>query len=138
MSRQIRWIQDIEIVLGWPSNLVPWRRYHYFCQFWKLGFCSVSECPIFAHRVQLCKFLEHEHVASVPTWKPTKHACMTHQNPILMHSFHSMTRVGIQQVSWKSFRRWGSMCDKMMVVAWINEPLDPLDSGHRDSVRVAL
>ena len=25
----------------------------FFCQFWKLGFCSVSECEIFAHRGQL-------------------------------------------------------------------------------------
>ena len=25
----------------------------FFCQFWKLGFCSVSECEIFAHRVKL-------------------------------------------------------------------------------------
>ena len=39
---------------------------HLFGQFWKLGFCSVSECEIFAHKGQLCKFIECEHVAIVP------------------------------------------------------------------------
>ena len=58
---------DIGIVLGWPSNLVPWRRDHYFGQFWKLGFCSISECEIFVHRGQLCKFIDHENVAIILT-----------------------------------------------------------------------
>ena len=50
----------------------------FFCQFWKLGFCSVSECEIFAHRGQLHIFLDRECVASVPTWNLPKHAFMTH------------------------------------------------------------
>ena len=62
-----RWFQDIGIVLGCPSNLVPWRRDHYFGQFWKLGFCSVSECEIFAHGGQIHILLDREGVASIPT-----------------------------------------------------------------------
>ena len=118
--------------------MVPWTRDHFFGQFWKLGLLLVRECPIFAHRGQLCKFLKHEHVASVLTWNLPKHTCMTHYNAILMHSFHSMPRVGIQQVSLKSYRRWDSTCDRMMVISRIDEPLDSLDSGHRDSAREAL
>ena len=59
MNRQLNWIQVIGIVLGRSSNLVPWIRYHSFGQFWKLGFCLVSECEIFAHRYQIegdCRF----------------------------------------------------------------------------------
>ena len=67
-----------------------------------------------------------------------KHTCMTHWKPILMHGFHSMSRVGIQQVSPKSCRRWDSMCDRMMVIVRINEPSNPLDSWHQDSDKVAL
>ena len=37
----------------WPSTLGPWTRDRFFCQFGKLGFCSVNECKIFAHRGQL-------------------------------------------------------------------------------------
>ena len=68
----------------------PWTMDPILGQFWKLGFCSVRECEIFAHRGQIFKFLDREFVASVPTWKFPKHTCMTHQNPILMHDFHSI------------------------------------------------
>ena len=67
MNRQLRWIQDIRLVLGWPSNMVRWRRGHYFGQFWKLGFFSVSECEIFAHGGQIRILLDREGVASVST-----------------------------------------------------------------------
>ena len=138
MNCQLRWIKDIKIVLGWPYNMLPLRRDHYFGQFWKLGFCSVSECPISAHMGWLCKFLDHEHVASVPTWNLPKHACMTHWKPFLMHGFHSMPQLGIQQVSLKACGRWDSMFHRLMTVARINEPLALLDLVHRDSARVAL
>ena len=46
----VHWIQDIVILIGWPSNLGPWKRDLVLGQFWKLGFCSISECEIFAHR----------------------------------------------------------------------------------------
>ena len=118
-----------------PSNLVPWRRDHYFVQFWKLGFCSVSECPISTHRGHLCKFLDREHVASIPTWNLPKHIFMTYLNPVLMHDFHSMPRVGIQHVSLKAYRRWDSTCHRMMVLSWINELSNSLDSWHWDSFR---
>ena len=62
----------------------------FFGQFWKLGFCSISECPIFAHRGQLCKFFDCEHVARIPTWNLPKHVCMTHWKRFLMHGFHSV------------------------------------------------
>ena len=126
------------IVLGWPSYLGPWTRDHFFGQFWKLGFCSVTECPISTHMGWLCKFLDRECVVSVPTWNLPNHACMTHQNSVLMHSFHSMHQVGIQQVSLKAYRRWDSTCHRIMNVAQIDKPLAPLDSGHWDSARVAL
>ena len=122
-------------MLGRPYNLVPWIRDHLFGQFWKLGFCSVSECEIFAHGGQICIFINRECVARVPTWNMPKHACMTYQNIVLLHSFYSMPRVGIQQVSLKACRRWDSMCDKIMVIARIENPLTPLDSEHRDSAR---
>ena len=67
MNRQLHWIEDIGIVLGRPSNLVPWIRDHFFGQFWKLGFFSVSECEIFAHGGQIHILLDREGVASVPT-----------------------------------------------------------------------
>ena len=111
----------------------PWTRDHFFGQFWELGFCLVSECPIFAHRDQLSEFIDRECVASVPTWNLPKHACMTQRKPILMHDFHSMPRIGIQEVSLKACRRWDSTCDRMMVVAQIDEPSDSLDLRHRDS-----
>ena len=104
-------------------------------QFWKLEFCLVRECEIFAHRGQLCIFLDHECVASIPTWNLPKHICMTHQNTFLMHGFHSMPRLGIQQVSLKACRRWDSTCHRMMTVAQIDEPSAPLDSRNRDSAR---
>ena len=53
--------------VGWPSNLVPWIRDHFFGQFWKLGFCSVSDCEIFAHWGQIFILLDHEGVDSIPT-----------------------------------------------------------------------
>ena len=111
---------------------------HFVGQFWKLGFCSVSECPIFAHRGQLWKFLDCEHVASIPTWNLPKHACTNHQNPFLMHGFHSMPWLGIQQVSLKACRRWDSMFHRLMNIARINKPSASLDSVHRDSARVGL
>ena len=37
----------------------------FFCQFWKLGFCSVSECEIFAHESQIRIFIDREGVDSV-------------------------------------------------------------------------
>ena len=135
MNHWICWIQDIKIVLGWPSNLGPWTRDHCFCQFWKLAFRSVSECEIFAHGGQLRILLDRERVDRIPTWNMPKNTCMTHQNPILMHSFHSIPRVGIQQVSLKACRRWDSSCHRMMVMARIDEPSTLLDSGHRDSAR---
>ena len=79
---------------------------------------------------QLRILLDREHVASVPTWTLPKHACMTHQNLFLMHGFHSMPRLGIQQVSQKPCRRWDSMCHKIMAVAQIDESLNPFDLGH--------
>ena len=77
-------------MLGRPSNLVPWIRDHLFGQFWKLGFCSASECESFAHGGQLCIFLDREHVASVATWNMPKNAFMAYWNLVLMHGFHSM------------------------------------------------
>ena len=77
-------------------------------------------------------------MARVPTWNLPKHAFLTHRNPILMHSFHSMPRVAIQQVSLKACRRWDSMCHRIIIIAQIDEPLYPLDLEHRDSARVAL
>jgi len=38
----------------------------------------------------------------------------------------------------KACRRRGSSCHRMMMVAMIDEPLNMLDLGHRDSVREAL
>ena len=115
--------------------MVPWTRDHAFGQFWKLGFCLVSECEIFAHGGQLHILLDHECVASVPTCNMPKHACMTYQKPILMHDFHSMPQVGIQQVFLKAYRRWASACHRMMVMDRIDKPYNPLDSGHWDSAR---
>ena len=79
-----------------------------FCQFWKLGFFLVSEYEIFAHVGQIRILLNDECVASIPTWNMPKHACMTYQKLILIHGFHSMPRVGIQQVSLKAWRRLDS------------------------------
>ena len=138
MNHQLYWIHDIGIMLRWPSNMGPWTRDCFFGQFWKLGFCSVSECPISTHMHRLCKFLDHEHVASVPTWNLPKHAWTTHRNPFLMHSFLCMPRLWIQQVSLKAYRRWDSTCDRMMVISRIDEPSALLDSRHQDSARVAL
>ena len=90
MNHRLRWIQYIGIVLEWTSTLGPWTRDHFFCQFWKLGFFLVSECEVFAHGGQHRIFLNHEHVATIPTCNMPKHTCMTHRNPILMHSFYSM------------------------------------------------
>ena len=88
---------------------------------------SVTKCPIFAHRGQLCKFIDRECVAIVPTWNLPKHACMTHRNPFLMHGFHSMPRLGIQQVSLKAYRRWDSTYHRMMTVDQVKEPSTLLD-----------
>ena len=60
---------------------------------------------------------------------------MAHQNPILMHGFHSMPLVGIQHVSLKAYRRWDSMCHIMMTIDRIDEPLTPLNLGHHDSAK---
>ena len=108
------------------------------CQFWKLGFCLVSECEIFAHGGQICILLDCECVARVTTCNIPKHAYMTHLKPFLMHGFHSMPWVGIQQVSLKACRRWDSTCHRIMTVARIDELSAPLDSGHKDSAMVAL
>ena len=110
----------------------------FFGQFWKLGFCWVSEFPISTHRGWLRKLLDHEHVASVPTWNLPKHACMTYWNPFLRHGFHSMPRLGIQQVSLKACRRWDSMFHRLMTISWIDEPSAPLDSVHQNSAIVSL
>ena len=59
-------IQEIEIVLGRPSNLVPWIRDHFFGQFWKIEFCLVSECEIFAHGGQIRILLDYEGVLVFP------------------------------------------------------------------------
>ena len=122
-------------MIGWPFNLGPWTGDHFLSQFWKLGFCSVSECPIYAHRGWIWKLLNRECVASIPTWNLPKHTWMNHQNLVLMHDFHSMAWVGIQQVSLKSCMRWDSTCHRMMSIAQIYEPSTPLDSGNRDSDR---
>ena len=55
-------------MLGWPSNLAPWRRDHYFrVNFGNLGFLlDISECEIFAHRGQIrMYYLDREGVAEV-------------------------------------------------------------------------
>ena len=39
----------------------------FLAQFWKLGFCSVSECEVFINRGQMHILLDDEGVASVPT-----------------------------------------------------------------------
>ena len=62
-----------------------------------------------------------------------KNTYMTHRKPVLMHGFHSMPQVGIQQVSLKAYRRWASTCHRMMTIAQINELLDLFDLGHCDS-----
>ena len=93
---------------------------------------------MFAHMGQICKFLYLEHVASVPTWNLPKNTCMNHWNPIFMHGFHSMPRVGIQQVSLKACRRWDLTCHRIMTIDRIAEPSVPLDLGHQDSAREAL
>ena len=108
----------------------------FFGQFWKLGFCLVSECEIFAHGGQIRIFLDCEGVASIPAMP--KHTCTTHRKPFFMHGFHSMPWVGIQQVSLKACKRWDSMFHRIMIIAQIDKPLAPLDSGHWDSSRVAL
>ena len=118
--------------------MVPWTRDLVLGQFWKLGFFSVRECEIFAHWGHLCKFFNCEHVARNTTYKIPKNSYMSHLNPVLMHSFHSMPQVGIQQVSLKVCRRWDSMCHRIMTIARIEKPSAPLDFGHRDSARVAL
>ena len=107
----------------------------FFWSILELGFCSVRECQFFSDGGQLHILLDREHVASIPTWNQHKHACMTHRNPFLMHGFHSMPRVGIQQVSLKARRRWDSRCRRMMIIARIDEPSTPLDLGDRDRAR---
>ena len=92
-------------MLGRPSNIVPWIRDHSFGQFWKLGFCSVSECEMFTHGVQLRILLDRERLDSVPTQNMPRQTCITHRNPVLMHDWNYMPRVGIQQVSLKAYRR---------------------------------
>ena len=47
--------------------------------------------------------------------------------------FPFYARVGIQQVFLKACRRWASMCHRMMTVAQIDEPSNPLDFGLYDS-----
>ena len=111
----------------------PWTRDCFFGQFLKLGFFLVRECEIFAHRGRLCIFLDRECVASVPTWKLPKKICVTHRKPFLMHGFHSMSCVGIQQVSLKARRRLDSRCHKVMDIARIDKPSTPLDSECRYS-----
>ena len=56
----------------------PWTRDHSFGQFWKLGFCLVRECQIFAHGGQLRILHDCEFVARVITWNMTKQSCMTY------------------------------------------------------------
>ena len=116
----------------------PWTRDHFFGQFWKVGFCSVRECEIFAHGGQLDILLDHECVARIPTWNMSKQNCMTYRNPVLMHGFHCMPRLGIQHVSLKACRRWHSTRHKIMTIARIDEPSAPLDSRHRDSATRGL
>ena len=76
--------------------------------------------PNFCTWGQLRILIYYEHVASTPTWNMTKHAFLTH-NLILKHGFHSMLRLGIQQVTVKAYRWWDSIYDRMMVVAHIDE-----------------
>ena len=77
----------------------PWTRDPDLGQLWKLGFCLESGCEIFAHRGHIFKFLDCEHVASVPTWNLPKHTCMKHWNPVLMHGFDFVCWVVFQHVS---------------------------------------
>ena len=116
----------------------PWIRDPILGQFWKLGFFSVRECEIFAHRGKIFKFLDHEHVASIPTWNLPKKTCMTHRNPIFIHGFHSIPQARIEKVSLKAYRRWDSTYHRMMTVAQIDELSALLDSVHRDNSRVVL
>ena len=37
--------------------MVPWTRGCFLGQFWKLGFCSVRECEIFAHMGHFANYL---------------------------------------------------------------------------------
>ena len=119
-NHRLCWIHDIGIVLRCPSPLVPWKRDIVLGQFWKLGFCSVRECEILAHRGQIWKFLDHEHVARITKWNLPKISCMTHRNPFLMHGWNFMPRVGIQEVSLKVCRSWDSTCIRMMSMAHIS------------------
>ena len=60
---------------------------------------------------------------------------MNHRNHILMHGFHYLPQVGIQQVFVKSCRKWDSKFHRMMTMDQINEPSNPLDLGDINSVR---
>ena len=64
-----------------------------------------------------------------------KHTWMTYWNLVMMHRFHSMPQVGIQQVSLKAYKRLDSTCHKMMVIARIDELLTLLYLEHWDSTR---
>ena len=73
-------------------------------------------------------------MGSFPTWNILKHTCMTPEK-LVMHGWNSMPHVGIQLVSLKAYRRWASMCHRMMTVSQIDEPLDLLDSRHKYSAK---
>ena len=53
----------------------------FFGQFWKLGFCLVSECEIYAHGGQLRILLDREYVASVSTWNMPKILAIPTESP---------------------------------------------------------
>ena len=50
----------------------------FFCQFWKLGFCSLSECEIFAHKGKLegdCRYSPHIIDVRICTMKLRRRQC---------------------------------------------------------------
>ena len=124
MNRQLCWIQDIGIVLGVALSFGTMDK---GSRFRSILETRVLLSKILAHRGQICKFLDGQLVASVPTWKLPKHTFMTHKNLVLMHGFHSMAQVGIQQLSLKAYRRWDSTCHRIMVMDRIDEPFNMWD-----------
>ena len=62
----------------------------FFCQFWKLGFFSVSECENFAHRGQLegdCRSSPHPRDVSICTMKCRRRQCHYISNHVMEHAY---------------------------------------------------
>ena len=69
----------------------------FFFQFWKLGFCSVSECEIFAHKGQLegdCRSSPHIRDVSICTMKCRRRQCHYVSNHVMEH-FYVQKQVAI-------------------------------------------